>query len=108
LTAGQSHDVKMAPVLLQGCEAKHVIADKAYDSDKLIELIVEQSAVAVIPPTSNRTEPRPYDRERYKDRNLVERFFNLIKRFRAVATRYEKTARNFFADVIIASMLLWL
>lgn len=98
----------MAPVLLEGCEAEHVIADKAYDSDKFLHQIAEEGAVAVIPPCSNRNNPQQYDQERYKERNRVERFFGSIKQFRRVATRYDKTAQNFFSAVTIASIFLWL
>jgi transposase len=108
LSPGQDHDVTKAPDLIQDSEAEKVIADKAYDSDQLIDQIEAQGATAVIPPRANRTEPRAYDREDYKKRNVVERFINVLKQSRRVATRYEKTARNFLGFVLFASTLVLL
>ena len=106
LSAGQDHDVTKAPELIQDSEAKKVIADKAYDSDALIAQIEAQGATPVIPSRENRTEPRNYDRQDYKKRNVVERFINVLKQSRRVATRYEKTARNFLGFVLFASTLV--
>jgi transposase len=108
LTPGQDHDVTQGPALIANVDADKVIADKAYDSDPFIETIESQEAEAVIPPRSNRTEQRSYDKEEYKKRNVVERFMNLIKQNRRVATRYEKTARNFLAMVQLASIFVLL
>jgi len=83
-----------------------VIADKAYDSDTLIGQIEVQGATPVIPSRENRNEPRDYDRQDYKKRNVVERFINVLKQSRRVATRYEKTARNFLGFVLFASTLV--
>jgi len=85
-----------------------VIADKGYDADALVERIKAQQAEAIIPPRSNRKTPRDYDRHRYKARNLVERFFNQLKQFRRVATRYEKLASHFAAMVTCRCIILWL
>ena len=84
-----------APDLIRDSQADNVIADKAYDSDALIGQIEAQGATPVIPSRENRNEPRDYDRQDYKKRNVVERFINVLKQSRRVATRYEKTARNF-------------
>ena len=108
LTPGQQADVTQAEVLLEGYTPEAVIADKAYDSDALVTTIEAQPAVAVIPPRENRKQLRDYDRILYKARNLVERFINRIKHFRRVATRYEKTARNFLAFVQVASIMVLL
>ncbi len=105
LSPGQDHDVTHAPELLRGSAAEKVLADKAYDSDALIDQIEAQGAKAVIPPRKNRIEPRDYDREEYRKRNVVERFINVLKQSRRVATRYEKTARNFLGFVLFASTL---
>ncbi len=94
--------------MLEGLPIEVVIGDKGYDSDKVVETIEAQGAEAVIPPRKNRKEPRSYDAERYKDRNVVERFWHKIKQFRRVATRYEKTARNFLAFVHVASIMVLL
>jgi transposase len=108
LTAGQVADVTQAEALIAGTEAEIVIGDKGYDSDKLVKTIEASGAEAVIPPRSNRKQPRPYDTNRYKDRNLAERFWALAKQYRRVATRYEKTARNFLGFVHVASIMILL
>jgi len=88
--------------------AKALLADKGYDADYIIEAASNMGAIAVIPPKSNRRNRREYDKELYKERNLVERFFNKIKHFRRVATRYDKTASAFLAFIHVASICLWL
>jgi transposase len=108
LTPGQDHDVTQGPALIANSDAKQKIADKAYDSDQFIDAIESTGAEAVIPPRSNRNEERSYDKEAYKQRNVVERFINVIKQCRRVATRYEKTARNFLAVVQLASIIVLL
>lgn len=108
LTPGQTHDVTQAPMLIEGSEAKTVIADKAYDSDDFIARITDLNAEAVIPPRSNRTTARSYDKEKYKHRNVVERLINLLKQYRRVATRYEKTARNYLGVVQFAAIFVML
>lgn len=84
------------------------MGDKGYDADALVARIQAVGAQAVIPPRSNRTEPRAYDRHLYEDRNRVERFFNRIKQFRRIATRYEKLARNDFSLLNLVCAFLWL
>ena len=79
-----------------------VVGDTAYDTDSVLGMIEITGATAVIPWKSNRKSPRPLDRETDKTRNLVERFFGRIKEFRRVATRYDKTARNFLSAVRLA------
>jgi transposase len=108
LSPGQDHDVTQAPALLHDCQANKVIADKAYDSNKVIAQIEARGATPVIPPKKNRQEDRAYDREDYKKRNVVERFINRLKQSRRVATRYEKTAQNFLGFVLFASTLVLL
>ena len=97
LSAGQVHDLQMAVGLIENEPTKAVVADKAYDSDVLIAFIEQAGAQAVIPPKANRLEQRAYDTNLYADRNKVERFFNRLKHYRRLATRYEKTACNFLA-----------
>lgn len=87
---------------------KHCWADKGYDADRLLEYLAQQGTRAVFPPKSNRLQQRDYDQHLYKDLNLVERFFNRIKQFRRIATRYEKLARNFFAMFNLVCAYLWL
>jgi transposase len=85
-----------------------LIADKGYDSDGFITHLEARRIKAVIPPRANRKTQRDCDFALYCERWLVERFFNIIKHFRAIATRYEKTARNFLAGVHLACALAWL
>jgi transposase len=108
LTPGQTADVTQAEPLLEGYLPAAVIANKGYDSDPLVRRIQTRGAEAVIPPKRNRTEPRDYDEHWYKARNLVERFINRIKQFRRVATRYDKTVRNFLAFIQVASIMVLL
>ena len=105
LTAGQVADVTQAESLLQGIAAQVVIADKGYDRDKLVKVIGAKGAEAVIPSKKNRKIQRPYDADGSKDRNLVQRFFSQVKQYRRVATRDEKTGRNFLAFVHVASIM---
>ena len=108
LTPGQEADVTQAEKLLADHPVKVVIADKGYDSDELVKRVEARGAEAVIPPRKNRTQQRTYDPDQYKDRNLAERFWHKVKQFRRVATRYEKTARNFLAFVQVASIMVLL
>ena len=97
LTRGQAHDIGMAPDLIEGEDTEAVVADKAYDSDEFLALIAQMGAIAVIPSRANRAEQRDYDKNLYADRNKIERFYNKAKQYRRLATRYEKTARNYLA-----------
>ena len=108
LTAGQVADVTQAEALLDGTAPEVVIADKGYDSQAVVKLIRTQGAEAVIPPRKNHLVPRVIDHDRYKDRNLAERFWAKMKQYRRVATRYEKTARNFLGFVHLASIMILL
>jgi transposase len=108
LTPGQEADVTHAPALIEGVPFEVVIGDKGYDSQGLVEVIEAEGGEAVIPSLKNRAVQRDYDRDRYKDRNLVERFWNKMKHYRRVATRYEKTARNFLAFVHVAAIMVLL
>ena len=85
-----------------------VLADKAYDADRIRELIQNQGAAPKIPPKSNRRWKPCFRKRLYRERNLVERFFSKLKHFRRVATRYDKLAANFLAMVQLASVRLWL
>ena len=100
--------MSQAQALIEGSPVEVVIADKGYDSDKVVEAIEAKGAEAVIPSLKNRAEQRDYDRDRYKDRNLAERFWLKAKQYRWVATRYEKTARNFLAFIHMASIMILL
>lgn len=108
LTGGEVADITQAATLIEGLQAQAVVGDKGYDADALIALISVAGAKAVIPPRSNRREQRAYDRHVYKDRNLVERFFNRLKQFRRIATRYEKLANNFISLLNLVCTYIWL
>lgn len=108
LTPGQAADQSQAEPLIEGSPVEVVIADKGYDGRTVVRAIESRGAEAVIPSLSNRARPRDYDRDRYRDRNLAERLWFKVKQYRRVATRYEKTARNFLAFVRVASILILL
>ena len=108
LTGGEVADITQATPLLDGLKADAVLADKGYDADALIDSIRASGAMAVIPPKRNRVVQRSYDRHLYKDRNLVERFFNRIKQFRRIATRYEKLARNYLSFLNLVCAYIWI
>ena len=108
LSPGQEADITHAEPLLAGTPAAVVIADKGYDKRALVESIEAKGGEAVIPTRRNSTTPRVIDTDRYKDRNLVERFWAKAKQFRRVATRYEKTAENFLAFVHVAAIMILL
>ncbi len=103
LTPGQHSDITQAETLLASYDPNAVIADKAYDSDPFISFVELKEAEPVIPPRCNRKEKREIDENLYKDRNKIERFINRLKHYRRIATRYEKTARNYIAFVCVAS-----
>jgi transposase len=113
-TPGQVADITQAEALLSAHQgsaataATAVIADKGYDSQKLVRFIEGRGGEAVIPPRRNLKEQREFDAHLYKERNQVERFIGRIKQYRRVATRYEKTARNFLAFVQVASIMVLL
>jgi len=86
-----------------------LIADKAFDADaRVLEPLAAAGKTAVIPPRANRRSPREFDRDLYKARHLIENFFAKLKQFRALATRYDKTARNFLAAIHLAAAAIWL
>ena len=108
LTAGQKGDAPQAAALLAGVPAEVVIADAAYDADHIREAVAEKGAEAVIPNNPSRSLKHSLDEHLYAQRHLIECCISKLKQFRRVATRYEKTARNYFAIVVIAAVLLWL
>ena len=105
---GQRNDIAFAHELVDGFEADVTIADKGYDADHLCDRIAETGSEVVIPPKRNRTVQRSYDPDLYKERNIIERFFNRLKQFRRVATRYDKLLANFMGFVKLAAIAIWL
>ena len=107
LTSGQDHDLTCAQPLLENVDPDALLADKAYDADALIDTLNQRAITPVIPPRANRKAKRDCDYALYRERNLVERFFNKIKHYRAIATRYDKLAQNFLAAVqLVAAIIL--
>lgn len=100
----------MAPAcdLIDGVAAEYVIADKAYDADRLYKKTIDQGGDPVVPPRRHRKRQHAYDKALYKERNRVERFFSRIKQCRRIATRYDKLATTFMGFVTLASIMLWL
>jgi putative transposase len=105
---GQRHDATRSHELFDGFEPDAVIADKGYDADRLREAIRDSGAEAIIPPRSNRKAPCDYDKALYRERNLAERFFNKLKQFRRVATRYDKLLPNYKGFVQLAAVAILL
>jgi transposase len=98
-----------ADALLPQMTANLLIADRAFDADRrVLDRLAAAGKSAVIPPRPNRVTPREFDRELYKERHLIENFFCKLKQFRAIATRYDKTARNFLAAIHLAAATIWL
>jgi transposase len=109
LTPGQSHDLEGADILLKDTTAQGVIADKAYDAQaRVIERLLQKGKEVVIPSRCTRKQPREFDRHLYKARHLIENFFARLKQYRAIATRYDKTARNFLGAIHLAAAMVWL
>jgi len=98
-----------ADKLIPTLEANILLADKAYDAaERVIDVLQNAGKKSVIPSKSCRLEPREYDRKLYKARHLIENFFCKLKQFRAIATRYDKTAHNFLAAIYLTSAIIWL
>jgi transposase len=108
LTPGNDADISHAKATLGDCKPKALIADKGYDADDFLAFLREQGIEAVIPPKISRTVQREFDNNLYKDRNKIERLWNRLKHYRHIATRYDKTARNFLSAVFLASTIVWL
>jgi len=103
------HDAACAEVLLKGLKnGSIVIADKGYDADSIRAHIRDQGAVPHIPNRSNRNAKYRWTKALYRQRNHVERYFNRLKQFRRIATRYETLGANFFAFIKLASVRIWL
>ena len=108
LTPGQVHDITQAPALIKNVEVEIAIADKGYDSEAFVKTLEAEEIEAVIPSRKNRKESREYDKHWYKMRNIVERTFNWLKRYRRIATRYEKTGLNFLGFFQLGCVMMLL
>ena len=105
LSGGERHDspegMKLLQFTPQGEKTQSLLMDRAYEGDKMRELAVLLNYSPVVPPKKNRTNPWDYDKELYKRRNEIERFFRRLKRFRRIFTRYDKL------DVLFAGFILF-
>ncbi len=109
LTAGQASDKAAVPALIDGLRpARDTVADRGYDARAILEIIAQHGSRPHIPTQRDRKVQRSVDPELYRQRNLVERFFNNLKHFRRIATHYDKLTRNFLAAIALASTRLWL
>ena len=108
LTPGNIHDVTEAPKLIEKARGGTFIGDKGYDSKEVIAAVERKGMTAQIPQRSNALVRRNIDAHVYKERHLVENFFCKIKRYRRVATRYEKLPINFLGFVLFAAIRVWL
>jgi transposase len=108
LTGGQAHDIVTAPALLNGIDGGAVIADKAYDSNELRQIIASAGMIAVIPSRRLRKIPIPHDTILYKARNRIEQCFNKLKHFRRFATRFDRRAVHFLAFIHLAAAIIWM
>ena len=110
LTPGQAHDGRQFESLYESLDADNVLEsaalDRGYDADRIRERLALDGIEPVIPPINTRSKKLHYDKERYRERNRVERFFNKIKNFRRIATRYDKLRKTFFAAVYLCASFL--
>ena len=108
VTSGTTADCQKTAELIEGIDAQHLLADKGYDSDAVVELASQAGMQVVIPPKKNRKKQREYDKGLYRYRHLVENAFMKLKQWRGVATRYAKNTKSFLAAVQIRCLVLWL
>jgi transposase len=106
LTGGQDHDITQAEALIASYQCEHVIGDKAYDSDRFLQVVLSQGAVPIIPPRSNRKVLCEYDEHLYKERHLVECFINKVKHYRRIFSRFEKLAQRYLGFLSFVSSLI--
>jgi transposase len=108
LTPGQAPGLGQAEPLIEDADFKALLADRAYDADRLIDTLAERQITPVIPPKVNRTIKRACDFALYAERNLIERFLDKPKHSRSIATRYDKPDRNFLAAIHLAAIVILL
>ena len=108
ITGGNIYDSTQAEKLLHDTihEGVYVLGDKAFDSEQILKYIEKNRAITVVPPRKNRKEQREYDKSIYKNRNQIERFFNRLKQFKRIATRYDKLLFSFLSLVQFAVALI--
>ena len=108
LSSGQAYDSTVAGALLADLPPdSFLLADKAYDAEWICKPIKDHDAVPIIPNRRNRQHPHPFNRKRYRRRNVIERMFGRLKDFRRIATRYDKNAINFMAGLCLAALVCY-
>lgn len=107
ITEGTKSDCSQAIPLIEDIKAENLLADRAYDTDKILDKLKSSGIEAVIPPKKNRKNQRDYDKYLYKLRHLVENTFLALKRWRGIATRYAKNTSSFLAAVQLRCILMW-
>ena len=108
ITSGTIADSSQVSQLIQGIDAKSLLADRGYDTNNVLEAVEEAGMEIVIPPKRNRREQRYYDQSKYEFRHIVENTFLELKRWRGIATRYAKNTSTYLASVQICCMVMWL
>jgi len=108
LTGGQRHDITQAEELIADCASDYVIADRSYDTDYFLQVIMLSGAIPVIPPKANRKSPHYYDAHLYRERHLVECFINKIKHYRRIFSRFEKLDGCYLGFLCFVGTLIWL
>ena len=108
ITSGTVNDCTKAEELIDGIDADALLADKGYDTNNIIKFALDAGMQIVIPPKANRTDQRNYDKEIYKYRHLIENAFQILKRWRGIATRYAKNSMSFLAAVQVRCLALWI
>ena len=106
LLPGQAHDLRGTAELIDGLSCGHLLADRAFDANWLRQVLSEAKIEAVIPPKSNRRFPAEFDQETYKWRHLIENFFQKIKEYRGIATRFCKTDTSYTALISLAATVI--
>ncbi len=110
LSAGHAHDGRQFETLYESLDPDNVleaaILDRGYDADRIRERLSYDGIEPVIPPINTRSKKLSYNKERYRHRNLIERFFNKLKHFRRIATRYDKLAKTFAALHLVAALII--
>lgn len=107
ITEGTTADCTKAIQLIDGLDAKALLADRGYDTDEIIEKVAQSGTDIIIPPKKNRKQQRNYDKQTYRIRHLIENAFLHLKRWRGIATRYAKLSHSFLAAVQIRCISLW-
>ena len=108
LTGGERHDITQAQALVDGLCFSNLLADRGYDSDDLLAFILEHQATPVISPRRNRKQPRDYDHYLYRERHLVECFFNKIKHYRRLFSRFDKLSSRYLGFLYFVASRIWL